>query len=178
MRSCKLYTWWILMDQATIQRKIIWTPFEAKLDVAGFGNRSMDDRQKVFVWILLCWCSLVCNKNAIEVLCDRSFEIHIVHLVDSEIPGWFPPKNTNPNWRISTFADWGSTQASWWSPFLHPKVISVFPGELLVMLIESLGWKTMWWVVRVAPGSVEDSLRVRPFLCGLVGLVFFLSSGL
>jgi len=42
------------MDQATIQRKIIWTPFEAKLDVAGFGNRSMDDRQKVFVWILLC----------------------------------------------------------------------------------------------------------------------------
>lgn len=94
MRSCILYTWWILMDQATIQRKIIWTPFEAKLDVAGFGNRSMDDRQKVFVWILLCWCSLVCNKNAIEVLCDRSFEIHIVHLVDSEIPGWFPPKNT------------------------------------------------------------------------------------
>ena len=97
------------------------------LEVAGFGNRSVDDRQKVFVWILLCWCSLGCNIN-----CRQKFPDSGAHyLVDS-----CPKKDLE-----GYISQNGRTGPGGFCSFWSPKVISVFPGELLVMLIESLGWK-------------------------------------
>ena len=133
----------------------------------------MDDRQKVFVWILLCWCSLVCNL--LQAVLRTEVSRFTWNLVDSEIP-MIPPKKQN-HMEGSLFAAWGINTSFIFAPqgdlrfsrrafgdaHRVPWVENDVVGELFLLL----------------PWECRGFSKITGLFCAVwVGLVFFSSSGL